>query len=132
MSGKPRWKGWTCRKCKTFNASPWVRICAGCKKERPLKKSKHARLLEAARPHYDRLLADQGGRCAICLAAPSSERRLDIDHDHRAMTVRGLLCHRCNRRLDSTVTASWLRAAAEYLDNPPARLEAAERRGAAA
>lgn len=113
---KPRWKGWTCRKCKTRNPSPWARICVGCGKQRPLKVTKHQRVLEAARPYYDSMLVKQGGRCAICLVEPSTSRRLDIDHDHKTLKVRGLLCHRCNRRLDSTVTAAWLRAAAEYLE----------------
>jgi hypothetical protein len=115
----PHPKGWTCKKCRHWNASPWVRICGGCERQRPLKRSKHKVLLDAARPQYQALLEAQGGRCAICLRPPSERRRLDIDHDHRTMTVRGLLCHRCNRRLDASVTAAWLRAAAEYLERLP-------------
>jgi hypothetical protein len=67
---------------------------------------------------YDSLLASQGGRCAICLREPSERRRLDIDHDHKTMRVRGLLCAICNQRLDSRVTAAWCRAAADYLERP--------------
>lgn len=47
---------------------------------------------------YDRLLAAQGGGCAICGNPPKS-RRLDVDHDHRTGATRGLLCHACNRGL---------------------------------
>jgi hypothetical protein len=41
---------------------------------------------------YDRLLAAQGGGCALC----GSAERLAIDHDHDTGAVRGLLCHACN------------------------------------
>ena len=51
----------------------------------------------------ERLLAEQGGVCAIC-GAPPNDRPLDIDHDHRCCPgvrtcgrcIRGLLCRRCN------------------------------------
>lgn len=69
---------------------------------------------------YDRLLEIQGGGCAIC-ARVAKTRRLDRDHDHRRMTLRGLLCPRCNRALPSWVTPEWLRAAAAYLEDPPAQ-----------
>jgi hypothetical protein len=81
--------------------------------------SKHRAFVAANRDRYDDLLALQGGGCAICGAKPGT-RRLHIDHDHRTMTLRGLLCHRCNGRLDSTVTRSWLDDAMMYLREPPA------------
>lgn len=69
---------------------------------------------------YDALYEAQGGRCAIC--RQTRRQRLSVDHDHKTGLVRGLLCRLCNGRLltaardDQTV----LRAAADYLDNPPA------------
>lgn len=48
---------------------------------------------------YDRLLARQGGVCALCGKAPNPKRRLDADHDHQTGRVRGLLHNRCNRAL---------------------------------
>ena len=39
-----------------------------------------------------------------------------MDHDHKRMVLRGLLCHRCNRALPDWVTSEWLRDAADYLD----------------
>lgn len=39
-----------------------------------------------------------------------------MDHDHKRMIVRGLLCVRCNRGLPSWKTSEWLRAAADYID----------------
>jgi len=68
---------------------------------------------------YDALLAEQGGGCAIC-GRPPKTRRLHKDHDHRTMELRGLLCHRCNRRLDTGVTVEWLHAASAYLVESPA------------
>lgn len=82
----------------------------------------HTAFLRKNRKHYDALFAHQGGGCAICGREPSTKRRLDLDHDHREMRLRGLLCIRCNRALPSWITAAWLRDAAQYLDNPPAQI----------
>lgn len=52
---------------------------------------------------YDRLLADQHGKCALCRRAESTPsgktgnlRPLSVDHNHRTGKIRGLLCHKCN------------------------------------
>lgn len=79
-----------------------------------------------------RLFAAQDRRCAICGGA----KRLHVDHDHRADpkkktrrhllwslrgSVRGLLCWPCNRALQGfRDRAEDMRAAAVYIDNPPA------------
>lgn len=47
---------------------------------------------------YDKMLAAQYGRCAICGNKPVTIR-LAVDHDHVTGKVRGLLCKRCNRAL---------------------------------
>lgn len=77
---------------------------------------KHLALLRKARPFYESILQQQGGGCHICGRPPSPNRRLDTDHDHKRMFVRGLLCVRCNRALPAWITPKWLRAAADYLD----------------
>lgn len=41
---------------------------------------------------FDRLLAAQGGKCAIC----RTRKARDVDHSHVSGKVRGLLCHGCN------------------------------------
>lgn len=45
---------------------------------------------------YERMLAEQGGACAICDKTPSAEEILRIDHCHATGRIRGLLCNRCN------------------------------------
>lgn len=56
-------------------------------------------LLTCAR--FDQLIARARGRCELCRALPT-EKKLHIDHDHRFgwMAVRGLLCGRCNNRIE--------------------------------
>jgi hypothetical protein len=50
--------------------------------------------------YYEGLLEFQGGRCWICGYTPGEgKRKLAVDHDHKTGSVRGLLCHRCNRGL---------------------------------
>lgn len=50
---------------------------------------------------YDKLYADQNGKCAICEKAEDNRKkqRLSVDHDHKTGQVRGLLCDRHNRAL---------------------------------
>ncbi len=48
---------------------------------------------------YDRLLAEQGGGCAICGRRPRNDISLHVDHDHDTGRVRGLLCVCCNNGL---------------------------------
>lgn len=45
--------------------------------------------------HYDAMLAEQDGLCAICREAPA----VHVDHDHVTDRVRGLLCFNCNGAL---------------------------------
>jgi hypothetical protein len=48
----------------------------------------------------ERILKQQGGKCAICGAPEGTGReRLHIDHDHDNGRIRGLLCSRCNTGL---------------------------------
>jgi len=50
---------------------------------------------------YQRMMADQGSRCAICRNPESGKRGergfpLSVDHCHKTGKVRGLLCSKCN------------------------------------
>jgi hypothetical protein len=93
---------------------------------------------------YKALYDLQLGKCAICGKKLSLNKafgepevdavRSEIDHKHipkklkpqpsKRSTVRGLLCGGryagCNRKLGHVDDVTWLRAAAEYLSDPPA------------
>ncbi|MGV9379767.1 endonuclease domain-containing protein [Nonomuraea sp. NPDC003707] len=62
---------------------------------------------------FERMLAHQGGLCAICRAVPGTF----VDHSHQTGQVRGILCFNCNNGLghfgDNLVL---LELAALYLD----------------
>ena len=52
---------------------------------------------------YDRMLEEQGGRCAMCRTddpgGHGGVKHFHVDHDHETGVVRGLLCDTCNRGL---------------------------------
>jgi hypothetical protein len=50
---------------------------------------------------YDAMLAAQGGKCAVCLTTPDTQRYgvFHVDHCHTSGAVRGLLCRGCNNVL---------------------------------
>jgi hypothetical protein len=48
---------------------------------------------------FERMLAAQDGRCAICGAPPADGQSLHVDHCHDTGLVRGLLCFNCNAGL---------------------------------
>ena len=60
----------------------------------------------------DLLVEEQRGLCAIC-EGPMS--RVCIDHNHTTGTPRGLLCHRCNIRLNPIEDVEFKAKAEAYL-----------------
>lgn len=78
--------------------------------------------------HFDQMLAEQRGLCAICQEAPAAH----VDHDHDTKRVRGLLCFNCNGALGQFRDRSdlMLRAVgylrrgewAELIDHPGAQI----------
>ena len=73
---------------------------------------------------YDRILAAQGGRCAICKGG-TSKNFFATDHNHKTGVVRGLLCARCNgglaKFMDSTEN---LERALQYMADDGAAVRA--------
>ncbi len=64
---------------------------------------------------YNHMYISQGGKCKIC-AVPSDN--LYIDHNHKTMEVRGLLCRDCNSALGLfRDNIEILENAVEYLKN---------------
>jgi len=50
--------------------------------------------------HYFSKLDEQSGCCEICGKHVSAlRRRLDLDHNHITLQLRGLLCENCNKRI---------------------------------
>ncbi len=47
---------------------------------------------------YDEMFARQNGKCLAC-GEPPKKNQLHVDHDHRTMEIRGLLCIHCNLSL---------------------------------
>lgn len=111
-----------CPQCNVeYPADTIRRVCRACQSA-----NAHANRIEQTfgitGEDYARLLEAQNGRCAICGNRPR-KLRLAVDHNHATGEVRGLLCKRCNKNLlggahDAT---DLLRAAINYLEDPPAR-----------
>lgn len=59
------------------------------------------------------MVAEQRGRCVICLSGPAEH----VDHDHGTGKVRGVLCFACNAALGQMRDRpDALRRAADYLE----------------
>lgn len=116
----------TCYKCKEkFDRNSdqiYVRkggggcICKPCNRKRVWESNYRLKKYGIGTQEYDRLLIEQDYKCKIC-GKPHREskgQRLYIDHDHDSLSVRGLLCMRCN------IVLGFVR------DNPDLLMELAE------
>ena len=133
----------TCKKCTKNRAlrffTPKGYTCATCRKGSTRKLARGTHLQQTYNitlEEYNTLLDYQQRKCAICFGHRNGS--YDVDHDHklerqliaegydnteaRRMSVRGLLCRRCNRRLLPSCldTPAILEQAIEYLTHPPA------------
>ncbi len=99
-AASPDGYAWECRVCNRARHTARIEADPTYVRRRHLR-VRYGLSLEA----YDSLLAEQGGRCAICGTAP--EGVLYVDHDHECCPgiktcgecIRGLLCDACNRGL---------------------------------
>ena len=69
---------------------------------------------------FAELLAEQGGRCAICGTVSNADgSRLVVDHSHHTGYIRGLLCRTCNWGIGCLRdNPSFMDAAKAYLQKP--------------
>lgn len=69
---------------------------------------------------FGRLLKLQGGKCKICKTLGTPQTPLVVDHNHKTLLVRGLLCSPCNSALGLFYDdLKRLRAAIRYLKRGP-------------
>lgn len=132
LPGKGSLERPTCRDCRRGrgvclgcggNAERSNTRCNRCSRERA-----HGLQLGAV----ERMLAIQGGRCAVCRAEEPGIRGWTIDHDHRCCfgdlscgsCVRGVLCMTCNTGLGMFGDdPAQLQRAIDYLASPRLNLE---------
>lgn len=76
------------------NSSGRDPTCKECHNAKLVNKKKYLRKYRMSIKDYNRLLAKQGGRCAICGVMVADT--LHVDHCHETGRVRGLLCRNCN------------------------------------
>lgn len=69
------------------------------------------------REQFNRLRSYQYGGCALC---GKVSHDLELDHDHKTLLIRGLLCNPCNLLLDEYEKKKRLyRHFEAYLEDPP-------------
>lgn len=100
--------------------------CRSCKSERQrqrhlddpwyAKEAHFKRKYRITRSDYEVMLAEQGGRCAICKKEPC-DKMLAVDHNHKTGKVRQLLCDNCNHLIGfAGESTSTLMSAIVYLE----------------
>ena len=112
-----------CRNCsKDFQPNaPSEHYCSDECKDRGWRNSYFKRIYGITASDYEKMYADQDGKCAICkgegfVMATHHRIRLVVDHCHESGVIRGLLCHNCNRALGLLKDdVSRLETAIEYL-----------------
>lgn len=65
---------------------------------------------------YEKLLGNQGNRCAIC-DCDLRDKRSHIDHCHNTGKVRGVLCASCNHALAYIERPGFVESARDYLES---------------
>jgi len=89
--------------------------CSGCVRANSRANTERKQIVKSPEL-YQSLLDSQKGVCAIC--GNPSRRKLNFDHDHKTMKVRGLLCSPCNTGLGKLGdTVDGLKRAIAYLES---------------
>jgi hypothetical protein len=91
-----------------YNARP--------ERKRRMRDAYYRRTFGISADEVDRLIAAQGGVCAICGTTPEREASWHVDHCHQSGRVRGVLCLNCNQGLGKLgESPELLERAAAYL-----------------
>ena len=115
-----------CYKCQApvpeAERKPGPTVCADCRVDKRTARvaKERRRLLRnygLTKEEFDKLLADQDGRCRGCGTDSPGTKGWCIDHCHQSGRVRALLCTRCNSALGLTGdNPATLRALAEFAE----------------
>lgn len=98
-----------CKECEKARAKADYRSNPSKARDRKLKNS-----YGLDREAFDDMIRNQENRCAICETEMS---RPHVDHDHKSLKVRGLLCNHCNLGLGHFFDNTQLLAKAlQYLE----------------
>lgn len=92
----------------------------GWRKRNPLRAKEYElrRMFGISLAEYEKMLAEQDGKCAIC-GQEDQWFSLAVDHCHGTNRIRGLLCSQCNRGLGLfRDNPDYLDRAADYLRHP--------------
>jgi len=113
-----------CGKAFTPNA-PSAHYCSDICKDEAIADAFLHRQYNISLEDYRDLFVEQDGKCRICESDGRSRisihhsMPLVIDHDHRTLKVRGLLCHTCNTALGQLEdSVELLTKAIHYLQQP--------------
>lgn len=105
-----------CKKCADIANKTW------CNNNREKVRLAYNHFNTGVSPQlYMEFLNAQNGTCAICgKTVQENKKNLAIDHDHKTMKIRGLLCNRCNLGISYLEeNMEILKSAAKYIENPP-------------
>ena len=115
----------SCRDCEHKAQSNWrksnrIKLSIYSKTWREANKEKRRdhllkNLYNTSTEKINKLLREQDYKCAICKTATPKGAGWHIDHDHRTMKVRGILCISCNTQLPIVEDKDKLTAALKYL-----------------
>jgi hypothetical protein len=99
----------SCKVCKVAKTTDWMRRNPDKVRESNRRnRAKMGRTYDLRKHYgitaeiYDAMFNAQGGVCAICKEPPRGDGRLRlaVDHDHKTLRNRGLLCTMCNHAVE--------------------------------
>ena len=113
-----------CKPCRRARDRERYKNSNGAGKDRVFDQSLR-RLYGINLEQYNAMAVSQEHRCALCGEAPTSDRRMHVDHCHASGKIRALLCHQCNLLLGNAKDSTdRLRQAIAYLDKHASGLAA--------